>query len=1351
MAKVTANVFGDTQIRKALQYASAIQSIGGVSKLTAQQQAQVNTVVTQAIAKYQALGQQAPAALHAIAAATQQVQDQGQNAFGSLFQTIAGGVTVGNLLASGIRNALSSIVSGIQSTVVGIGKAFAYLVDRGADVDQIRQAFVKLAHDAGQVPEKLLAAGRIGVRGLVTDYDLMKSANQAMLFGLQMNEKEFGTLTRAAQTLGRAMGQDATKSLNDLIVALGRTSPRILDNLGIIVKVGEANNKYADSIGKTVKQLTAEERQNAFYVESMRKIEEKIKSIGEVHLTLRDRLTQVGVSAKNFTDALAVAVSISPVLNAGFDNIAKAVMNAFGVNQVQTVQKLMSFIDRLAIAVVQAGQVITTGFIAILALISPMIQENFKAVETLTLVVNKLARTLRTAFSFIPLLTPEFADVSKKIRLQLEDVETASWNISAASKEGGVNFKNMAVEVGIATANIQGLLADTEKKMKAQLGVRVKDSEIIQEIIKLNKKREDQEDKLSDKELKALEKKKKKLAEIMTFGDQFLKQDFMEKFFSQTSSEGKILYRQLTEDYNWVTAWNKGLLKLTSNINDIPAMLKGINWTDMFKGNGTNPDPVKKKTDEFGDSLQNLTRMFSQLKTVSGDTWGGMTKDIAEALQLMEIGNAAGKSFREQFYNPKKYNTGEFDKQGNPIYKGGWAPVGFQKEGGGYSAASIAGGAANTAMAAYQGYGALMEATSSSSRGKNIGKGALTGASIGNSIVPGYGALVGAAVGAIVGALRGKALRDEIKIIGKEWGLDLGDEMAKQIVQVSKEKFKGDRRTGELFLMDQIIAQGGGISDKNRKLLEAQLGEVVQAFLDGKMDANQAKEVLEKNFGAFADYYTKTGKVISKEMRQIIAQTAEFKVQSESIKEFVKTNVDALSASIVGFLTPAVKQFEGFSERLNTAQNELIAAQQNVDALKDKEGGAGIEDTREADKALALAKVKMAELNELQARGAEAAKVSWETAALAALKGFNGAQAQGLSYIDSFDKMSDALTVLKGLQKDLGITTDNEAITSLLHEQELSEAYADRVQQAKSLNETAVALGNLNALDVEMLARMQVQGKSTYESLTDAGFTQEQSLRRILPYLETIIQGSKDQGVAVDETTQGYIKQATEMGLFGEKAKTTNELLAQGFGDFKAGIGALITTLGGELPKAWSDAANASVEAGKVMSGAVTDLDRKVSTIPDRFYTLGRSAKGAADEAVDALGRVGRAAQDAQYDVDGVSQGHSPGGFKDIKPFAEQAAKATMKWRDTSVSSAREVQGAIDQVNMAAMTGALIGPEASRPITLQEEYHLSFTPNVIDGTDLQDMVENDIAPFVITAIEKNRQGALTRARRALGM
>src|SRR6476469_3117477 len=66
-----AQSFSGVQIQKQAQLAAAaVQSIGGVTKLTANEQARLNAQVTEAIAKYRALGQTAPQELQDIADAT---------------------------------------------------------------------------------------------------------------------------------------------------------------------------------------------------------------------------------------------------------------------------------------------------------------------------------------------------------------------------------------------------------------------------------------------------------------------------------------------------------------------------------------------------------------------------------------------------------------------------------------------------------------------------------------------------------------------------------------------------------------------------------------------------------------------------------------------------------------------------------------------------------------------------------------------------------------------------------------------------------------------------------------------------------------------------------------------------------------------------------------------------------------------------------------------------------------------------------------------------------------------------------------------------------------------------------
>lgn len=346
------NFSGDRVIREATTYAKVVQEIGGVSRLTTAEQAQLNRVVTEAIEKYRALGRQAPSDLLAIQDATKGATQNSGGFFDTLFFKIAGGVTAGTILANGLLAAFDMIKDGI----VKLGEGFAYMVERGSKVSNITIGFENLTAGIGQYAGPVLDQARAKTLGLITDFDLMQAANRAMLFGLDLSEGKFGTLGEAAIKLGRAMGMEAGKSLDDLVLALGRVSPRILDNLGIIVKVGEANTIWAKENGKTVKEMTAQERVTAFTNLALIKMNEHLGKMGDVHLTLADKVLIVRNQFTNFIDNLSVATVKSGVLNTAMNEIMKALSSAFGQNNQQLITTTVNLIEQLAIWFVKATQ-----------------------------------------------------------------------------------------------------------------------------------------------------------------------------------------------------------------------------------------------------------------------------------------------------------------------------------------------------------------------------------------------------------------------------------------------------------------------------------------------------------------------------------------------------------------------------------------------------------------------------------------------------------------------------------------------------------------------------------------------------------------------------------------------------------------------------------------------------------------------------------------------------------------------------------------------------------------------------------------------------------------------------------
>lgn len=276
---------GGDMLGKANAAVKAVNDLGGATKLTTAEQKQLNATVNEAISKYNALGAKAPADMQKLADATKKAASAGKSSgaggiFGSMFAqfTLAGLAT----------QAISAVTAELSR-----------FMDIAGKMPAVENSFNKLTSGIGQNAEKMKASMRDGTKGMVSDFDLMTQANKAMLLGLPITADGMGNLAKTATTLGKAMGQDAGKSLDDLITALGRSSPKILDNLGLTVDITAANETYADSLHKTVDQLTDSEKQMAFYNAAMVAAEKKTKQIGEQTETLGEIMSRVWTKVEN--------------------------------------------------------------------------------------------------------------------------------------------------------------------------------------------------------------------------------------------------------------------------------------------------------------------------------------------------------------------------------------------------------------------------------------------------------------------------------------------------------------------------------------------------------------------------------------------------------------------------------------------------------------------------------------------------------------------------------------------------------------------------------------------------------------------------------------------------------------------------------------------------------------------------------------------------------------------------------------------------------------------------------------------------------------------------------------------
>lgn len=160
----------------------------------------------------------------------------------------------------GAFDGLAKSIAGAAAGFLTFQSAFkaAELAQAGARIQQVDQAFAAL----GGTTEQVEAAFR-GLGGTVDRQTIKQLANTAKALGISTDQ--FAKLTSVATAAAKTLGKDVTEALQDVITGVARQSKPILDNVGILVSVEQANAKYAAALGKTAASLTDAEKQQAFF------------------------------------------------------------------------------------------------------------------------------------------------------------------------------------------------------------------------------------------------------------------------------------------------------------------------------------------------------------------------------------------------------------------------------------------------------------------------------------------------------------------------------------------------------------------------------------------------------------------------------------------------------------------------------------------------------------------------------------------------------------------------------------------------------------------------------------------------------------------------------------------------------------------------------------------------------------------------------------------------------------------------------------------------------------------------------------------------------------------------------
>jgi len=211
----------------------------------------------------------------------------------------------------GLKDALGGMVKvagGAAAVAVTLKKAWD-LGRAGGVVLQTAESFEFLIEKLGATPD-LLDRLTEASRGTISEQKLMAGtmtllAGASGELGTQLANQtpQLMEIAKAANKLNPALG-DTAFMYQSIATGVKRASPMILDNLGLTIKVGEANEKYAKKLGKTVDQLTAEEKSLALLNATLEAGDVLINQVGGSTESATDSFDQLAVIVEETGDSI---------------------------------------------------------------------------------------------------------------------------------------------------------------------------------------------------------------------------------------------------------------------------------------------------------------------------------------------------------------------------------------------------------------------------------------------------------------------------------------------------------------------------------------------------------------------------------------------------------------------------------------------------------------------------------------------------------------------------------------------------------------------------------------------------------------------------------------------------------------------------------------------------------------------------------------------------------------------------------------------------------------------------------------------------------------------------------------
>lgn len=209
-------------------------------------------------------------------------------------QASANGTKNFSKMAQGISGGLVPAYATLAANVFAVTAAFSFFKS-AADLRVVQESQENFARSTGTSLSLLTSRIQEATDGVLTFQEAAQAVSIGTASGL--NSEQLSGLAKVAKNASLALGRDLSDSFDRLVRGATKAEPELLDELGIILRLETATEKYGAALNKNAKDLTAYQRTQAVVNEILEQGNEKFDDLG-------GQVNKVAKLGKSFNDLL---------------------------------------------------------------------------------------------------------------------------------------------------------------------------------------------------------------------------------------------------------------------------------------------------------------------------------------------------------------------------------------------------------------------------------------------------------------------------------------------------------------------------------------------------------------------------------------------------------------------------------------------------------------------------------------------------------------------------------------------------------------------------------------------------------------------------------------------------------------------------------------------------------------------------------------------------------------------------------------------------------------------------------------------------------------------------------------